>query len=113
MKSGLGRKRKEDSYDNPMDYLNEIIFPEQDNLEKFKEQEIKIVANDAVLIINYEKNGQRNYIGGATFLEIFKAFELEKLIYLMNPIPEGIFTDELKGMSPIVIYRDLSKIKNK
>ncbi len=70
----------------------------------------KIRANDAVLVLNYEKRGQLNYIGGATFLEIYKAWELNKKIFLYNPIPQNIFTDELTGMNPLVINGDLSKI---
>ncbi len=70
----------------------------------------KISAHDAILVLNFEKNGQPNYIGGATFLEIYKAFDLGKQIYLFNPIPKGIFTDEILGMSPVVIEGDLTKI---
>jgi len=70
----------------------------------------KIEANDAILVLNFEKNGQQNYIGGATFLEIFKAFELAKKVFLCNPIPEGILKDELLGMNPVVIYGDLHKV---
>ena len=73
-------------------------------------QGTKVAANDAVLVLNFEKNGQPNYLGGATFLEIFKAFELGKKIFLMNPIPKNIFEDELLGMSPQVINGDLSRI---
>ncbi len=75
-----------------------------------KEQENKVRANDAILVLNYEKKGQQNYIGGATFLEIFKAFELNRKIFLMNSIPENIFQDELIGMNPLIINQDLSKI---
>jgi hypothetical protein len=74
------------------------------------EQEEKVRANDAVLVLNFEKRGQANYIGGATFLEIFKAFELGKKIFLYNPVPDNIFTDELLGMGPLVINGDLSLI---
>ena len=75
-----------------------------------KLQEEKIKQNDALLILNFEKHGQQNYIGGATFLEIFKAFELDKKVFLMNPIPDNIFKDELIGMNPIILNNDLSKI---
>jgi len=72
----------------------------------------KVKDNDAILVMNFEKKGQPNYIGGATFLEVFKAFELGKKIFFMNPIPEDTtFTDELIGINPIVINQDLSKIK--
>jgi hypothetical protein len=77
----------------------------------FRQQEEKIRANDAILVMNYEKHGQPNYIGGATFLEAYKAFELEKKIFLMNPIPDNIFKDELEAFAPVVLYEDLLKIK--
>lgn len=70
----------------------------------------KIKANDAILVLNFEKNGQANYIGGATFLEMFKAFELGKKIFLYNPIPVGMLKDEILGFNPILIDQDLSKI---
>lgn len=74
-------------------------------------QKEKVKANDAVLVLNMEKNGQKNYIGGATFLEIYVAFELGKKIYLYNPIPENILKDELIGMSPTIINGNLDLIK--
>ncbi|MBT3984931.1 hypothetical protein HOD38_03325 [archaeon] len=73
-----------------------------------KKQEPKVRENEAILVLNLEKHGQQNYIGGATFLEIFKAFELEKKIFLYNPIPENIFQDELIAINPTVINGDLS-----
>jgi len=66
---------------------------------------------DAVLILNFEKHGQPNYIGGATFLEIYKAWELNKKVFLYNPIPENLFKDELLGLNPIIIEQDLTKIQ--
>lgn len=66
--------------------------------------------NDAVLVLNFEKNGQQNYIGGATFLEMYDAFRLNKKIFLYNGIPEGILMDEIIGFSPILIDTDLTKI---
>ena len=71
----------------------------------------KVKANDAVLILNFEKNGQKNYIGGATFLEIFRAFDSGKKIFLFNSIPDNILRDELMGMNPVIINGDLSRIK--
>ena len=73
-------------------------------------QKDKVDTNDCILVLNFEKNGQPNYIGGATFLEIFRAFDTSKKVYLYNPIPEGNFKDELIGMSVEVINGDLSKI---
>lgn len=73
--------------------------------------EINIFPNHAILVLNFEKNGQPNYIGGATFLEIYTAWRRNKKIFLYNPIPKNNFTDELEGMNPTIINKDLSKIK--
>lgn len=78
--------------------------------EMFKRSENTISKMDAVLVLNFEKNGQKNYIGGATFLEMYDAFRMDKKIYLYNPIPDGILKDEIIGFSPIVINCDLDKI---
>lgn len=79
--------------------------------QMFKEQIEKVGATDAILVLNFEKNGQQNYIGGATFLEVFKAWELGKKIFFYNPLPEGILHDELLGMSPIVVNGSLALIQ--
>ncbi len=79
--------------------------------EMLRLQVEKVMKNDAVVVINEEKYGIKNYIGGATFLEMFKAFELGKKIFLWNPVPEGMLADEIKGMQPIILQQDFSKIK--
>jgi hypothetical protein len=74
-------------------------------------QREKILANNGILVLNFEKNGQPNYIGGATFLEIYQAFDLGRKIFLYNPLPESTFTDELRAMGPIVIHGDLDRVQ--
>ena len=69
-----------------------------------------IEQNDAVLVLNFEKNDIPNYIGGATFLEMYDAFQLGKKIFLFNPIPEGMLYDEILGFEPVILFGDLSKI---
>ena len=71
-------------------------------------QSDKVAANDAVLVVNVDKGAQRNYLGGATFLEVFKAWELGKRIYFLNPIPDSGLRDELTAMKPVVLEGDLS-----
>ncbi len=66
---------------------------------------------DAVLTLNFDKNGKKNYIGGATFLELYEAFMQNKKIYLYNDIPEGMLYDEISGFSPTVINGNLDLIK--
>ena len=73
--------------------------------------EKNIKPQDAMLVLNFEKKGIPNYIGGATFMEVIKAWEFKQKIFFYNPIPNCCFTDELNGMSPIVINGDLSKIQ--
>ena len=75
-----------------------------------KLQKEKVATNDSILVLNFNKNGQENYIGGATFLEIYMAFELGKKIFLYNSMPEGILKDELLGMNPTVISGNLEFI---
>lgn len=103
------------SYDDPLKEEKMKDFSEKEHakwkasmLRKDKEN---IDPCDALLVLNFKKNEQENYIGGATFLEIYKGFELDKKIFLFNPIPENIFKDELKGINPTIINGDLSKIK--
>ena len=67
--------------------------------------------SNAVLILNYKKKGLKNYIGGNTFLEMGFAHVLNKRIYLLNPIPNISYKDEIEAMQPVIINGDLSKIK--
>ena len=83
--------------------------------QMYKQSEETIKNMDAVLVLNFDKitdeTIEKNYIGGATFLEIYDAFRLNKKIYLYNDIPEGMLYDEIQGFAPIIINGDLSKIK--
>jgi nucleoside 2-deoxyribosyltransferase len=69
-----------------------------------------IADSDVLLVINQDKQSQKNYIGGNTFLEIGFAHVLRKPIYLYNEIPDMSYTSEVIAMSPTVIDGDLSKI---
>jgi hypothetical protein len=64
-----------------------------------------------VLIVNIDKAGIENYIGGNSFLELGFAHVLSKSVYLLNPVPVMLYTDEIKAMQPIILNGDLSKIK--
>lgn len=77
----------------------------------FRMSEERIATMDAVLTLNFDKNGKKDYIGGATFIELYEAFMKNKKIYLWNAIPEGMLYDEIAGFSPIVIKEDLNLIK--
>ena len=81
----------------------------------YKQSEETISKMDAVLVLNLdkEKEGEifKNYIGGATFLEMYDAFRWGKKIYLYNDIPNGMLFDEIEGFGPIIIKGDLNLIK--
>lgn len=70
----------------------------------------KIGESDAVLIVNQTKNGVDNYVGGNTLIEIAHAYAQGLEIFLLNPIPQVSYADEITGMAPIVIDGDISKI---
>ncbi len=79
--------------------------------EMFLLQRKKVADNDAVLVMNFEKHGVPNYLGGATFLEMYEAFMQDKKIFMYNPIPTGILKDEIEGFNPIIINGKLELIK--
>lgn len=92
-------------------FRNLGIKEHADFKRKMFNQSENIISNiDSVLVLNFNKNGTDNYIGGATFLEMYDAFRMNKKIYLYNDIPEGILKDEIIGFSPILIKGDLTKI---
>jgi hypothetical protein len=67
---------------------------------------------DAVLVLNYDKNGVKNYIGGNTLMEIGFAHVLDQKIFLLNPIPEiPYYKTEIEAVKPVIINGDLLLIK--
>ena len=75
-----------------------------DHLEKIKQ-------SDAVLVANYTKNGQENYIGANTFLEMGFGYVLGKKIFLLNEIPTSqANSTEISGLKPVVLDGDLTKV---
>jgi len=65
---------------------------------------------DAVLVLNLDKKGIKNYIGGNVFLEMGFAHVLNKKIFLFNDIPDIHYKDEIRIMEPKIIDGDLNKI---
>lgn len=65
----------------------------------------KVAKGDAILVLNYEKHGVQNYIGGNVLMEMALAFYLNKPIFILNEIPkESAFLEEIIGMGPIVLH---------
>lgn len=69
-----------------------------------------IKDSDGILVLNYDKKGIAGYIGGNTFLEMGFAHVLNKKIFLLNPIPEIGYKDEIIAMQQTVLNGDLNKI---
>jgi hypothetical protein len=70
-----------------------------------------IDGSDAILVLNYDKNGIKNYIGGNSFLEIGFAHILRKKIYFVNDVPEiELIKQEIEAVQPVVINGDLTRI---
>jgi len=82
------------------------------NLDAIREFWKLMQGADAILVLNFDKNGIKNYIGGNTLMEIGFAHVLNQKIYLWNPIPEiPYYKTEIEAVRPIIINGDLSKIK--
>ncbi len=89
--------------DNPEDYHKKTAF--------IKGHFPKIEQADAVLVLNYEKHGVANYIGGNVLMEMAVAFYLDKPIFILNEVPsDSSFFEELMGMNPIVLHGQLQTI---
>lgn len=70
-----------------------------------------IKNSDGILVLNYDKKGIKNYIGGNTLIEIGFAHVNNKKVFLLNSIPKEVpYIDEIKAMVDVVLDGDLSKI---
>ncbi len=100
-------KQREASAWEPMEGAKRKI---ENNLIKGYYDEI--ATADAILVVNQEKNGVKNYIGGNSFLEMGFAHILGKKIYCLNPLPDelNLIYQELVALQPIILDGDLSKM---
>lgn len=77
----------------------------------FKIHYKNILASDAVLFVNSEKNGMKNYIGGNVLIEMGQAYVNDKKIFLLGDIPKNSpYVDEIEAMDPICLHGDLKNI---
>ena len=127
----IAKKLQAMGHSTDLPYYTKKILAGEFDLEKFKKEKEKngdisfrrnasedlikryyrlISESDAILIVNVDKNNIKNYIGGNAFLEMGFAYCLDKKIYLLNPIPEMPYIDELKAMAPIVLNNNLELI---
>lgn len=73
-----------------------------------------ILVSDAVLIVNLEKNGIKNYVGGNVLMEMGQAYVNNKKIFFLNSMPLGLpYMDEIEAMDPICLLGNLNNIKKR
>jgi len=90
----------------------EMKLHQKYNLDAIREFWNAMQGAEAILVLNINKDGIENYIGGNTFLEMGFAHVLNQKIFLYNPIPEiSYYKTEIIAMKPIIINGDLSLIK--
>ena len=61
-------------------------------------------------MLNFDKNGISNYIGGNTLMEIGFAHVNDKKVFLLNPVPEIGYKDEIMAMVTKTINGNLNNI---
>lgn len=92
--------------------IEKIKLYQKHNLDAIREFWRMMQGADAVLVLNLDKNGIKNYIGGNTLMEIGFAHVLNQKIFLLNPIPEIPYCrSEIEAVKPIILNGDISKIK--
>ena len=80
--------------------------------DAIREYWVQIQNADAILVLNYDRKGIANYIGGNTLMEIGFAHVLAKKIFLLNPVPEiEFYKDEIEATKPVILNGDLDAIK--
>lgn len=90
-----------------------IKIDQKNNKDAIREFWKLMQGADAVLVINLDKHGIKNYIGGNTLMEIGFAHVLNQKIFLHNPIPDiPYYKTEIEAVKPIIINGNLSKIYN-
>ena len=94
--------------DGTIDIENKL---EKIELNLFKNYFKEIENTNAILVVNEDKNNIRNYIGGNSLIEMAFAHVLDKKIFLLNPIPDISYSDEIEAMQPIIINGNLKLIK--
>lgn len=92
----------------------DILLREAEPMDMIRRYWNFIKESDAILVLNLDKKGIANYIGGSTLMEMGFAYGHGKRIYLFNPIPARSermhYVDELIDMKPVVIDGDIEKI---
>jgi len=91
--------------------IEKIKLHQKNNRDAIREFWRLMQGADAVLVLNLDKNGIKNYVGGNTLMEIGFAHVLSQKIFMLNPIPEMPYCKtEIEAVKPVIINGDLLKI---
>ncbi|OIO45434.1 hypothetical protein COX24_02935 [bacterium (Candidatus Gribaldobacteria) CG23_combo_of_CG06-09_8_20_14_all_37_87_8] len=91
--------------------IEKIKLHQKYNMDAIREFWRLMQGADAVLVLNLDKNGIKNYVGGNTLMEIGFAHVLSQKIFMLNPIPEMPYCKtEIEAVKPVIINGDLLKI---
>ena len=94
------------------DEIEKIKLRQKYNDDAIREFWNKMQGADAVLVLNYDKDGIENYVGGNTLMEIGFAHVLNQKVFMLNPIPEMPYCkSEIEAVRPVILNGDLSKIQ--
>ena len=70
-----------------------------------------ILKSDALLFVNAEKNGKKDYVGGNVLIEMGQGYVNNKKMFLLYGLPEySSYIDEIKAMDPICLEGKLEDI---
>lgn len=70
-----------------------------------------ICESDAILVVNFEKNGIKDYIGGNVLIEMGQAYVNDKYIFLLNAMPTDVpYISEIECMDPVCLNGNLESI---
>lgn len=73
----------------------------------------KVIQADAILVVNYDKNGMKGYIGGNVLMEMVLAYHYKKPIFILNDIDEKLpLKEEVYGLNSIFLDRNLESIRH-
>jgi nucleoside 2-deoxyribosyltransferase len=74
-----------------------------------------IAKSDAILVLNYAKNGIKGYIGTSSLMEIGLAYYLGKRIFILKKLPKSSqyrWVHEVEIMRPVIINGEMHRIDN-
>ncbi|MFH1053475.1 MAG: hypothetical protein V1740_03595 [Candidatus Woesearchaeota archaeon] len=92
------------------DYDQELKHSSE--LDSLREGFDKVEKSDAVLVLNYGKNGIKGYIGASVLMELGAAYFLNKKIFLLNPVDKSQKCAlEIDMIKPIILNGNIEELK--